>query len=77
MPEIAYAYKIAAVSEEDVSEMSQGTAIGYAKTVKNEVPPKITSILASDAKYPDKVVLEWEPLENVTGYQIFKWELRS
>ena len=74
LPEIAYAYKIAAVSEEDVSEMSQGTAIGYAKTVKNEVPPKITSILASDAKFPDKVVLEWEPLENVTGYQIFKWD---
>jgi hypothetical protein len=38
--------------------MSQGTAIGYAKTVKNEVPPKITSIVASDAKYPDKIILD-------------------
>ncbi len=75
-PEIAYAYKIAAVSESDVSEISQGTAIGYAKTVKNEVPAKISSITASDALFPDKVVLEWEPLEGVTGYQIFKWDGR-
>ena len=73
-PEMAYAYKITAVSEEDVSEMSQGTAIGYARASKNDIPPKITSVLASDAKYPDKIVLEWEPLENVTGYQVYKWD---
>ena len=73
-PEVAYAYKITAVSEEDVSEMSQGTAIGYARASKNDIPPKITSVLASDAKYPDKIVLEWEPLENVTGYQVYKWD---
>ena len=76
-PEIAYAYRIAAVSEEAVSDMSQGIAIGYAKTVKNEIPPKITSITASDAKYPDKVVLEWQALDNVTGYQVFKWDAAS
>jgi len=76
-PEVAYAYRIASVSEEAVSDMSQGSAIGYAKTVKNEIPPKITSITASDAKYPDKVVLEWQPLENVTGYQVFKWDATS
>ncbi|MBP7282873.1 MAG: C39 family peptidase [Leptospiraceae bacterium] len=76
-PEVAYSYKLAAVSESDVSEMSQGTAIGYAKSVKNETPAKITSITASDALYPDKVVLEWEALEGVTGYQIFKWDGNS
>jgi C1A family cysteine protease/fibronectin type 3 domain-containing protein len=76
-PEVAYSYKITSVSEEDVSEMSQGTAIGYAKASKNDVPPKITSLLASDAKYPDRIVLEWEPLENVTGYQVYKWDSSS
>lgn len=72
--ELAYAYKISAVSETDVSDMSQATAIGYAKEIKNEIPPKITTIAASDGKFSDKIVIEWEPLENVTGYQIFKWD---
>ncbi|HMW03747.1 MAG TPA: C1 family peptidase [Leptospiraceae bacterium] len=74
LPEIAYSYKITAVSETDVSDLSQVTAIGYAKDTKNEIPPKITSITATDGKFSDKIILEWEPLENVTGYQIFKWD---
>lgn len=74
LPDIAYSYKIASVSESSITDMSDATAIGYATAVKNDTPAKITSIMASDGKYPDKIVVQWEALSNITGYQVYKWD---
>jgi len=71
--EISYNYKIATVGEYKISEPSDGYAVGFAKDVKSEIPPKIVGLVATSGKYYDRIALEWEPLEDVTGYQVFKW----
>ena len=75
--DISYNYKIASIGEYKISEPSEGYAVGYAKETKSDIPPKIVGLFATDAKFHDRIVLEWEPLENVTGYQIFKWNSSS
>lgn len=76
--ETSYNYKLASISaDEKISDLTEGYTVGYSKPVKQEVPAKIASITATDGKFYDKISLEWEPLENVTGYQIFRYDGKS
>ncbi|MDX1961204.1 MAG: C1 family peptidase [Leptospiraceae bacterium] len=74
---IAYSYRITTVTETDVSDKSEGAVVGYSLPIKNELPSKPSGLVASDASYRDKIVIEWQKVPNATSYQIFKWDNRS
>jgi C1A family cysteine protease/fibronectin type 3 domain-containing protein len=73
----AYAYKLTSVTEFDVSEKSAGEVIGYSSESTKTLPTMISGLKASIENYPDKVALEWEPLENIEGYNVYKWNAKS
>jgi C1A family cysteine protease len=77
-PDQAYAYKIISISEDDVSDLSDVTAIGFAKSdKKNFTPAKVTNLNASFEEYPDKIVLNWVAVENTSGYTIHKLDSKT
>ncbi len=71
--DIAYAYKIATLSDSDSSELSGGEAIGYAKTEERKTPPKVIGVKASQGQYTGKIDLNWETIDVASEYAIYKW----
>ncbi|EMJ99361.1 C1 family peptidase [Leptospira sp. B5-022] len=71
--DIAYSYKIATLTDNDSSDLSDGEAIGYAKTEEAKAPPKVVGVQASQGQYPNKIDLSWEPISGVSDYYVYKW----
>ncbi|WP_412758421.1 C1 family peptidase [Leptospira cinconiae] len=71
--DIAYSYKIATLTDKDSSDLSDGEAIGYAKTEEAKAPPKVVGVQASQGQYPNKIDLSWEPISGVSDYYVYKW----
>ncbi len=75
--DVAFSYKIKSVYENSISELSESSDIGYAVKTAGITPPKISGLKVSKGVFPDKIYLEWQPLMNVTGYQVFKFDSRT
>ena len=61
-----YWYRVQACNAAGCSELSQPVA-GYAG-----YPPAPTAVQASDGAYPDRIVINWDPVPGATGYQVFR-----
>ncbi|MCB1176500.1 MAG: cysteine protease [Leptospiraceae bacterium] len=75
--DIAYSYRITSITENTISEKSTTEVIGYASTEKKGVPPKVAGLKASNGIHTNKVTLEWEPIENISSYNVYKWNDRK
>ncbi len=72
--DLAYQYKIASVFPDDASELSPGSAEGFASSKLGEyLGEDITGLIASRGTYSDKIVLKWNPIPGRREYQIFKY----
>ncbi|GBF40535.1 C1 family peptidase [Leptospira johnsonii] len=71
--DIAYSYKVATLTDNDSSDLSDGEAIGYAKTEEAKAPPKVVGVKASQGQYPNKIDLTWESISDVSDYYVYKW----
>jgi C1A family cysteine protease/fibronectin type 3 domain-containing protein len=76
-PDIAYSYRITSVSEKEISAPSEMEVIGFASSKKKDIPPKIAGLKASNGKYPDKILLQWQPIQEIGLYQVFKWDEKA
>jgi C1A family cysteine protease/fibronectin type 3 domain-containing protein len=73
IPDQAYSYKIATVTEDEISEPSESIATGYARSDKKEITPeKVVNLTATSGNFPDRILLEWTALSDATDYSIFK-----
>ncbi len=75
--DVAFSYKIKSVYENSISELSESSDIGYAVKTAGITPPKISGLKVSKGVFYDKIYLEWQPLMNVTGYQVFKFDSKT
>ncbi|TGL58816.1 C1 family peptidase [Leptospira sarikeiensis] len=71
--DVAYSYKVATLTDTDSSDLSQGEAIGYAKTEEAKAPPKVVGVKASQGLYPNKIDIVWESISGISDYSIYKW----
>ncbi|TGL31449.1 cysteine protease [Leptospira koniambonensis] len=71
--DVAYSYKVATLTDTDSSDLSDGEAIGYAKTEEAKAPPKVVGVKASQGQYPNKIDLVWESISGVSDYYVYKW----
>ncbi|PJZ70662.1 cysteine protease [Leptospira perolatii] len=71
--DIAYSYKVTSLSDSDSSELSEGEAIGYAKTEEQKAPPKVVGLEASQGLYANKIELSWDEQEGASDYTVYKW----
>jgi C1A family cysteine protease/fibronectin type 3 domain-containing protein len=70
----AYVYKIASVSQDEISEPSVISATGYADSEKQTATPeKILNLQASSGEFYDKVVLTWTQSNNSAEYNVYKF----
>jgi len=67
-PGKTYWYRLQACNELGCSDLSQPVS-GYAGYAGIQPPQGLT---ASDAEYPDKVVISWEPVAGATSYLVYK-----
>ncbi|MCX7999777.1 MAG: cysteine protease, partial [Leptospiraceae bacterium] len=75
--DIAYAYKIVTLGDNQTSSLSNQKIIGFASKNAKDIPAKITGLKASN-NLSDRIRLDWDELEfGVTGYQVFKWDIKT
>ncbi|TGK08891.1 cysteine protease [Leptospira fletcheri] len=71
--DVAYSYKVVTLTDSDSSDPSDGEAIGYAKSQEQKAPTKVVGLKASQGQYSNKIDLTWEAIDDVTEYNIYKW----
>lgn len=68
VPGRTYWYRVRTCSEEACSALSQPVS-GYAGIVGLPAPINVT---ATDGEYPDKIVVNWDPVEGATNYIVYR-----
>lgn len=71
--DMAYAYKIATLTDSDSSDQSDGEAIGYAKSEEQKAPAKVVGLKASQGQFSNKIDIIWEAMDGVAEYSVYKW----
>ncbi|MCX7999978.1 MAG: hypothetical protein N3A69_13675, partial [Leptospiraceae bacterium] len=77
LSDIAYSYKIVTLSDNQTSTPYSQKIIGFASKNAKDIPAKITGLKASN-NLSDRVRLDWDELEfGITGYQVYKWDIKT
>jgi fibronectin type 3 domain-containing protein len=76
--DLAYHYSIASVFPDDSSSPSPGYAEGYASNKPILVShQKITGLVASQGRFSDRVIVQWNPIPSIKEYHIYKYNRYS